>query len=142
MDRKGVIGMPIRLAIAFLILAITVPLLMGVADDLRDDVEASDLGVQADIVSKTAVKAYYAGIGSTFTANVSIDHNSRLIIGGEGSNAYTVRMIYGDKEMGRVIMDRPLVKISEEISVSGVNVLMFVCVRDGDGSAVEVSVVA
>ncbi len=142
MNRRGVIGMPIRLAVAFLILAITVPLLMGVADDLRDDVEASDLAVQADIVSKTAEKAYYAGIGSTFTADVSIDHNGRLIIGGDGPDAYTVRMIYGDKEMGRIVMDRPLVKISEEISVSGVNVLMFVCVQDENGSAVEVRVVA
>ncbi|HKM14288.1 MAG TPA: hypothetical protein VJY42_05205, partial [Candidatus Methanomethylophilaceae archaeon] len=115
MNRKGMIGMPVRLAITFLILAITVPLLMGVADDLRNDVEASDLAVQADIVTKTAEKAYYAGIGSEFTANVSIDHNGRLIIGGDGSDAYCVRMIYGDKETGKVVMDRPLVKISKEI---------------------------
>ncbi len=142
MNRKGMIGMPVRLAITFLILAITVPLLMGVVDDLRDDVGASDLAVQADIVTKTAEKAYYAGIGSTFTANVSIDHNGQLIIGGDGSDAYSVRMIYSNKETGKVIMDRPLVKISNEISVSGVNVLMFICVPDGDGSAVEVSVIA
>lgn len=142
MNRKGMIGMPIRLAITFLILAITVPLLLGVVDDLRDDVKASDLMVEADIVIKTAEKAYYAGIGSTFTANVSIDHNSRLIIGGEGSDAYTVRMIYGDKEIGKIVMDRPLVKISKEVSVSGVNILMFVCVHDESGSAVEVSVAA
>ncbi|HKM13614.1 MAG TPA: hypothetical protein VJY42_01665, partial [Candidatus Methanomethylophilaceae archaeon] len=74
--------------------------------------------------------------------NVSIDHNGRLIIGGDGSDAYCVRMIYGDKETGKVVMDRPLVKISKEISVSGVNVLLFVCVQDGTGSAVKVMVVA
>jgi hypothetical protein len=142
MNRKGMIGMPVRLAITFLILAITVPLLMGVTDDLREDVEASDLAVQANIVSETAAKAYYAGIGSTFTTNVSIDHNNRLIIGGDGSDAYTIRTICGEKETGRIVMDRPLVKISTEISVSGVNVLMFKCVRDGSGSAVEVSLVA
>ena len=142
MNRKGMIGMPVRLAVTFLILAITVPLLMGVTDDLREDVGASDLMVQAGIVSETAGKAYYAGIGSAFTVNVSIDHNSRLIIGGDGSDAYTVRMIYGDKETGKIVMDRPLVKISKEISVSCENTLMFVCVRDGSGSAVEVSVVA
>jgi len=142
MNRKGMIGMPVRLAVTFLILAITVPLLMGLTDDLREDVEASDLAVQANIVSETAEKAYYAGIGSAFTANISVDHNSRLIIGGEGSDAYAIRMIYGDKETGKIIMDRPLVKISNEISVSGVNVLMFVCVQEGNGSAVEVSVVA
>ena len=142
MNREGMIGMPVRLSVTFLILAITVPLLMGLTDDFREDVEASDLAVQADIISETAEKAYYAGIGSAFTANISIDHNSRLIIGGEGSDAYAIRMICGDKETGKIIMDRPLVKISNEISVSGVNVLMFTCVQDGNGSAVEVSLVA
>lgn len=140
MDRKGLIGMPIRLAVAFLVLALAVPLLVGMTEDLRDDVESSELSIQAGKVSDTAKKAYYAGAGSVFTVEISIDHHCMLVIGGVGSDAYTIRMMSDGDEVGRVFMDCPVVKFMDEVSVSGAQTLMLECVKDGRGNAVEVTV--
>ncbi|MDN5358037.1 MAG: hypothetical protein AB7D42_00195 [Candidatus Methanomethylophilaceae archaeon] len=143
MDRKGMIGLPVRLAITFLILALTVPLLMGAVDDYRSGAEASALRVQAGIVSETAEKTYYAGEGGAFTAEVLIGHDNRMVIGGEGADAYTIRMFCGDDSIGRLVMDRPAVRIAGDgISISGERTLLFECVNDGRGCAVEVSVIA
>lgn len=141
MDGKGLIGLPIRLAVAFLILALAVPLLIGMVDDLHDDVECSELSIQARKVSDTAKKAYYAGAGSVFTAEISMDYHCMLVIGGKDSDAYSITMTSDGKEIGRMFMERPLVKFMNEISVSGEQTLMFECVRDGDYNAIEVTVV-
>ncbi len=143
MGRRGTIGMPVRLAVTFLILALTVPLLMGAVDDYRSDAEASGLRAQAGIVSDTAEKAYYAGEGGAFTAEVSIGHYNRIVIGGEGADAYMINIFCGDDSIGRLVMDRPAVRIAGDgISISGERTLLFECVNDGRGYAVEVSVIA
>lgn len=140
MDGKGLIGMPIRLAIAFLILALAVPLLVGMTEDLRDEVKSSELSIQAGKVSDTAKKAYYAGAGSVFTVEISIDHHCMLIIGGTGSDAYSIRMMSDGDEIGKMFMEGTVVKFMDEVSVSGAQTLMLECVKNGHGNAVEVTV--
>lgn len=143
MDRKGVIGMPVRLAVTFLILAIAVPVLMDYVEDYRDGTEASGLMVQAEVVSDTAEKTFYAGKGGVFTAEISVGNGNRLIIGGQGADAYAVRMFCGDEDVGRLVMDRPAVRIAGDgVAVSGERTLLFECVADGAGCAVEVRVIA
>ncbi len=143
MDRKGVIGMPVRLAMTFLVLALAVPVLMDSVEDYRAVTEASGLMVQAEAVSDTAEKTFYAGEGGAFTAEISVGHGNRLVIGGQGADAYTIRMFCGNEDVGRLVMDRPAVRIAGGgIAVSGEMTLLFECVDDGAGCAVEVSVIA
>lgn len=132
--------MPIRLTVVFLILALIVPVAVGFIGDFRKDTEVSDLLIQAKTVSNTAKKTYYAGIGGVFTADVSIGTGCRLDIGGEGSDAYEIRMVYSDEEVGRVFMERPPVRFAEPVSVSGILTLEFECVSCDGGAAVRVSV--
>lgn len=132
--------MPIRLAVVFMILALTVPVMVGFIGDFRKDTEVTDLLIQAETVSDTAKKTYYAGVGGVFTADISIGYNCMLIIGGESHNAYEIKMTYSDEEVGKVIMDRPPVRIPESISVSGTQTLRFECIRYEDETAVKVSV--
>jgi hypothetical protein len=143
MDGKGVIGMPVRLAVTFLVLAIAVPVLIGYVEDYRDGTEASVLMAQAEIVSDTAEKTFYSGEGGAFTAEISVGHGNRLVIGGQDSDAYTIRMFCGDEHVGRLVMDRPAVRIAGDgLAVSGERTLLFECVAYGIGCAVEVSVIA
>lgn len=132
--------MPVRLTVIFLILALTVPVMVGFIEDFRKETEVSDLLVQAKTVSDTAKKTYYAGIGGVFTADVSINYNCRLDIGGESSDAYEIKLIYSDAEAGKVIMDRPPVKIAEPISITGTHTLRFECISCDNGTAVKVSI--
>lgn len=142
MDRKGTIGMPVRLAVTFLILAITIPLLTDAVGEYQESTEEIRLMAGANIISDTAERTFYAGEGSAFTAEVSIGNGNRLFIGGEGADAYTIRMFCGDSDAGRIVMDRPAVRIAGDgIYISGQRTLMFECVKDSLGCAVEVSVI-
>lgn len=137
-DRRGVIGMPIRLAVVFMILALTVPVMVGFVGDFRKNTEISDLTVQAETVSDTAKKTYYAGVGGVFTADVSVGFDCELIIGGESYNAYEIKMVRSGEEVGKVIMDRPPVRIPEPVHVTGTHTLKFECVYHEGGTAVKV----
>lgn len=141
-DRKGVIGMPVRLAAAFLILAVTVPIMMGAAGHLEKESDTAELKRQAEIISGNAEKAYYGGTGSIFTADVRIAGDCRLEIGGTGSDAYKIKMFRGDEEVGCIVMERPPVRFASPVAVTGTLTLCFECVGTPEGCAVEVSRIA
>lgn len=134
------IGIPIRITVVFLILALTVPIMIGFIGDFRKDTEVSDLLVQAEIVSETAKKTYYSGVGGIFTADIFINSKCRLDIGGENSDGYEIKMVHSDKIVGIIAMDRPPVRISEPISITGNLTLKFECIDHENRTAVKVSV--
>jgi hypothetical protein len=133
--------LPIRLTVIFLILALTVPVIVGMAENLEKDAERSDLSVQAKIISDTARKTYYAGVGGMFTADISVNHNCRLDIGGESSDSYAIKMFRADEDVGMIVMDRPPVRIVEPLSLTGNLTLKFECVSYNEKTAVKVSVI-
>lgn len=124
-----------------MILALTVPVIAGLVGDLEKNAETSDLSIQARIISDTAKKTYYAGVGGVFTADVSVSHNCRLCIGGDSSDAYVIRMLRSDEEVGIVIMDRPPIKITEPLSITGNLTLKFECISHNEQVAVRVSII-
>ncbi|MGI5965021.1 MAG: hypothetical protein ACOX8L_04130 [Candidatus Methanomethylophilaceae archaeon] len=142
MNRKGVIGMPVRLATAFLILAVAVPIMMGAAGHLEKESDAAGLREQADIMSATAEKAYYGGTGSVYTADVRIAGNCMLEIGGDGSDAYRIKMFSGNEEVGCTVMERPPVKFCSHMILTGTLKLCFEYVESPKECGVKVTVIA
>lgn len=138
-NRKGVIGLPIRLAVTFLILSLFVPAAMTMMDDLDEQTKISATKNEAETVCDHIKRAYYAGNGSRSTMDVNVIGSMCLAIGGEGSDAYTVRILSDDTEKEKIYLQRPSVRIiGEPIFVTGNVTLSFSCTEKNGIYGVEV----
>lgn len=140
-DRKAMVGFPIRIAVAFLILSISVPVMIYAVGDLNEEADTEITNVDADRVADAISEAYYAGCGSIRLVTVSIDPACHIMIGGPGSEAYSIGIFVNDIEKDRVFLQRPPVKIiGDGLPVSGDCTLKIECVDSTEGYGVEVSV--
>jgi len=120
LDKKGVMGLPLRLAMAFLILSLSVPAVLYTVEDLKDDINVSILHREASKLSDALSQAYYSGEGGGCTVEISIKGDSRLTVGGEGKNAYSIGIFINDAEKERIYLQRPSVKIfGDPLDISG-----------------------
>ncbi|MBP6021185.1 MAG: hypothetical protein KA502_01175 [Candidatus Methanomethylophilaceae archaeon] len=139
--RKAMIGFPMRLAVAFLILSISLPVITGMAEDLKDDNRVGSTTAEAEKISDAISKVYYSGVGSIRTVEVSIDSHCFVKVGGAGSQCYSIGVYLEDMEKGRIYLQRPPVKIvGDGVEISGDTLVSVKCVRMADGCGVEVSV--
>ncbi len=129
-DKKGIIGLPMRLAIAFLILSISVPAIYGMANDIEDKDHLMSATKEAERVSETITKAYYAGIGGKYALDVNITSECHLSIGGEGTQSYTIGIFLDDIEKGRIYLERPTVCIfGDGLDIYGYATIYIECVE-------------
>ena len=143
LDRKGVVGLPLRLAMTFLILSISVPAVMYMVDDLQEDSDLSLLRYESTRLSDTMTTAYYSGEGSVQTISVSIKYNSSLVIGGEGKDAFCISILVDNQEKEKHYLERPSVRIlNEQLHISGNRTLQCRCVSVDGVYGVEVTVIA
>lgn len=141
LNRKGVVGFPMRLAITFLILSLFVPVAFTMMNDLDERSQVSAAKYEAEKIGDSVKKMYYSGIGSTCTVDVELTNKSCLVIGGEGSDAYTIRIMIDDSEKERTYLQRPSVKlICDPIYLQGNCTLSLTCVAENGIYGVEVSV--
>jgi len=136
------IGFPLRLAVTFLILALFVPVAIGMVSDFEESSSAVSAKAEAEKIADAAKRTYYSGAGSTDTVSISLSGRSCLIIGGEGSDSYSIAVLYDDKITEKVYLQRPSVKfLGDQIYLMGNSTLLLKCViRDGT-YGVEVSVI-
>ena len=141
MDKKGVTGLPLTLAVTFLILALFVPTALGMVSDLGDDASAAVSKSEAGRVGEAAKRAYYSGAGSSDKVSVSLPGGSCLVIGGEGSDSYCITVLLGDSVAEKVYMQRPPVKfLGDPVYLMGERTVSIECVFEDGVYGVRVSV--
>ena len=118
-SKKGVIGLPIKLTVSFLVLALMVPPIMLSVESIRDDMasnhiiaDAEELGDLIDMVSKK-------GSGYRMHHELSIEEGGYLTIG--GADGYIIRASFGDDTVSKILLDRPV--CSEELTLFGTVVI-------------------
>jgi hypothetical protein len=132
LNKKGIVGFPLRLAVASLILAVFVPAAAGMIGDLEKDTSISAAKTEAERISDTVKRIYYSGTGSKGTVDVSLVSGSCLVLGGEGSDSYCITILFGDVSVGKIYMQRPSVMfIGDPLQITGSRTISFVCVNDG-----------
>jgi len=136
------IGFPMRLAVTFLILALFVPVAVGMLDGMEKDSSVSAARTEAEKISDTAKRAYYSGAGSTDTARISLSGGSCLVVGGDGSDSYCISILLGDTVVEKVYLQRPSVKfLGEPVYIMGIRTISVECVNDNGIYGVKVSVI-
>lgn len=141
-NRKAMIGFPMRLAVAFLILSVSVPILSEMVDDIENNDSVMAASNEAEKISDAITRTYYAGVGGSCTVDVDIGSDCYLSIGGKDSFAYTIGIFLGDVEKERLYLQRPTVQIfGDGLDISGQMTLSVECVRMNGEYGVEVNIV-
>lgn len=139
-DGKGVLGLPMRLAVAIIVVSVCVPSLAYAAESFRTDTDVSDAATEVEKMVDAADTVYYSGSGSVRTVDVSLPSGCEIVVGGDGADAYTLRIIRGGNTEKTVYTERPAVKfLNGPVTVSGDSELRFECTSENGVYGVKVS---
>ena len=139
LNRKAVISLPIRLMVVFLILAISAPALMNVLDENERTSSISVLDHEFSRFTDSVAKAHYSGVNSMKTITLNIPDNCEVLIGGDGSDAYSVRGMYNGEIVLTRYMEQPPVFFKSTLKLEpGKNEIMINSVLHNGKGAVEV----
>ena len=139
MNRKAVISLPIRLMVVFLILAISTPALMNVLEENERTSSMTVMDREFSRFTDSVAKTHYSGINTTRTFSITVPDDCEVIIGGHGSDEYSIRAVYkGDVVMTRYMEQPPVVLISDLVLDPGEYELTMRSVLHQGRGAVEV----
>lgn len=117
-DRRGVIDMPVKLAVCFLILGLMVPVVMEATEDADREMSLYDLRVRASDLEDAIHRAY--SDGSVVTLEVDIPYGQWLEVGGEGVDGHLMRLVADGREVEARFIDDPTVAVlGPEVVISG-----------------------
>ncbi len=131
--------MPFKLAVAMLIIATVTPIVLNAVDVAEHGMETSESMSEARTLADGVSRAYYGGTGTTVTVSLSLPAGESLAIGGEGGDAYSIRIIIDGEERERVLLQNPSVEIlGGEKEISGDAVVYLRCEIDDGAYGVRV----
>jgi len=105
--RKGVISMPIKLTVSFMIIALMVPPMFSMVEGIRDDIVREELSEVVRDLSDQIDKAGRKGSGYSMHMDLSIPGDSYLVLGLD--DGLSVRMYIGGEQVGRMLLNTPVV---------------------------------
>lgn len=118
-DRRGVLGMPARLAVAFLIVALCVPVLVEAVDSFREDSDLSLAGREADRIAGAAASVHYQDEGSSVLVDVDVPGGCELVIDPD-SDPYGIGVVRHGELKDTVRCTRPaLTFVGDSLTVTG-----------------------
>ena len=127
MDGKGVTGFPWRISLAFLLVALCVPPLAGLAEGFQDTADGCEIQTEIEQITNSASTVYFGGAGTSLSIDLSILPGYEITLGGEGAEAYCIKV--SDPRGGETLtyMDHPAAKFLNTVTLTGSCTLELVC---------------
>ncbi len=127
MDGKGVTGFPWRISLAFLLVALCVPPLAGLAEGFQDTADGCEIQTEIEQITNCASTVYFGGAGTSLSIVLYILPGYEITLGGEGAEAYCIMV--SDPRGGETLtyMDRPAAKFLNTVTLTGSCTLELVC---------------
>lgn len=127
MDGKGVTGFPWRISLAFLLVALCVPPLAGLAEGFQDTADGCEIQTEIEQITNSASTVYFGGAGTSLSIDLSILPGYEITLGGEGAEAYCIKV--SDPHGGETLtyMDRPAARFLNTVTLTGSCTLELVC---------------
>ena len=119
MDGRGVLGFPIRLTVAFLIIALFVPSVMFAAELFSENSNGAAAISEAGRIADTASRVWYGGTGCAESITVDIPPGYEAVFGGDGGYEWSYCIMHAGKIVERVFSDAPAVRYPIMFTVSG-----------------------
>ena len=139
-DRRGVMSLPIRLMITMMIIAISVPVLSDAMENNQENMAGAEMNHESEKFMNAANLAHFSGNGCSRTVEINLPAGCEMCVGGEGSDAYSIRMVYNGKIVSTNYFESPVLKITDEMTFTGRITLKLTNVETGGTPRIEVTV--
>ena len=125
------IDLPVKLAVCFLVLGLMVPVVMDVVDDADSEMSVYDLRRDAALLEDAIHRAYPDG---TITSiELDIPRGQSLIVGGDGSIEYIIRLVDDGETVETSFIDSPMVAVIGGITEISGDVVVRIDGTEADG---------
>ena len=119
MDRRGVTALPIKLLIITVIVSLSLPLIAGALESNENSVNTELMESESKRIANAATSVYYSMNGATKMVEVEIPDGCRMVLGGEGDDAYAIHMYCGHEMTSKHWMDKPLLSFNKSLTLYG-----------------------
>ena len=103
-DRRGIMSLPIKLAISFIIIGMALPPLVSMVEDLEEQRDLAELNDSCQELTDAMTRVYYSNAGDMTTFLMDVPSGGTLSVGGELPDCYAVRLLQDGNELGRVYL--------------------------------------
>ncbi len=107
-DSYGVLGMPMKLTMAMVIIATTTPLVMGMVDDADDRMDIIDSNSDVRALEDGIKRTLTGGIGTVNVVIVELESTKQIEIGGDGYIGLWMRVLKNGEKIDRIQLDHPI----------------------------------
>ncbi len=118
--------------ITMIIITAFIPVLSDALSDNQERIADAEMQQEAGRLKNAISMVSYSGIGSCRTLELNVPAGCELWVGGEGSDAFCIRSVYDGKTLSKDYLERPSVKIADEMCITG-NVTLKITSIDCNG---------
>lgn len=129
-----------KLAVSFLIIAMFVPPMLSMADDVSEEADIDIMAEEARRLIDTIHRVYYSGVGSEASLTPDLPTGCGLAVGGGSGESYTVRLVSDGEVVDECYIENPAVAVAgDESVIAGGKAVVLRCVLLDGRVCVEVS---
>ena len=125
------LSMPVKLTVSFILIMVCVSTVSDIVPEAEDGIVMAQMESKAGDLHRYVSGMYYSNSGEAKTVYMSIPSSGCLMIGGEGSDAYRIRIVVDDEVRSVVFLDRPAIAVRDTVVLSGDCTVTFVRTDDG-----------
>ena len=119
MDRRGVTALPIKLLIITILVTIYLPAISSALDSNESIVNTELMEDESDKISNAARSVYYSMNGATKIVEIDVPEGCRMILGGEGDDAYAIHMFCNGDMTSERWMEKPILSFDRAVELTG-----------------------
>ena len=105
-SRKGILSLPIKLTVSFLILSLMVPSVMAAVESIQEDIGEAELEAAAEELGAHISRVHSKTPSYRAVLELLVPEGAHLEVGGD--EGYVIRMFDERGQVGRVLMDVPV----------------------------------
>ena len=99
-DRRGIIGMPVKLAVCILVLGLMVPLVLDAVEDAEDEMSSYGILQEAESLRDAIQRAYFQDC--TVTHEMNLPSGRSISVRGSDGKGYVLRLLVDGEQVGTV----------------------------------------
>ena len=131
--------LPVKLMITMIIITAFIPVLSDALNDNQERIADAEMQQEAGRLKNAISMVSYSGIGSCRTLELNVPAGCELWVGGEGSDAFCIRSVYDGRVLSKEYLERPSVRIPEEMCITGNVTLKIASIDCGGVQGAEVT---
>ena len=139
-NKKGVLGLPIKLLLIMAILAVTIPIVTQAMGESQGNIAEAEMHHESMKFKNAATLAHFSGNGCSRTVDIELPAGCELQIGGSGENAYCIRSVYNGEIVSKEYFEQPAFRIDDEMIITGKVSLKLTNIETGNIPEIEVTV--